>query len=336
MIRGALVGCGFFAKNHLHAWHMIEDAEIVAVCDVNEKSAKTYAESFNIPHYYTDAERMFKTEQLDFVDIVTQARGHLPLTNLAASHNINVICQKPLAPGMKEARQIVQACRHITFMVHENFRWQRPMLAVQEASKNIGELFFGRISFRTAHDIFAVQPYLATDERFIIYDLGVHLFDLARFFFGEASLLSCHTSRINPEITAEDVATALLRMKSGAQVILDMSYASKLEQDIFPQTLVHLEGRTGSVKLDANYKLSISTTTGTVVKDVPPRAFDWTQAPAHAVPESVLTIQRHFVDCLAKGKQPDTSGEDNLKTLELTFGAYQAEEQGQTLSLNSA
>ena len=133
-----------------------------------------------------------------------------------------------------------------------------------------------------------------------------------------------------------DVATALLRMKSGAQVILDMSYASKLEQDIFPQTLVDLEGRTGSVKLDANYKLSISTTTGTVVKDVPPRAFDWTQAPAHAVPESVLTIQRHFVDCLAKGKQPDTSGEDNLKTLELTFGAYQAAEQGQTLSLNSA
>ena len=333
MKRGALVGCGFFAQNHLHAWGMIEGADIVAVCDVDESRAKAYAEKFGIAKAYVDAEMMLETETPDFIDVATQPHTHLELTQRVAKHGVNIICQKPLAPSLEEAKRIVDACQNVTFMVHENFRWQRPMLELKRAAAHLGDLFFGRVHFRSAYDVYANQPYLATDERFILYDLGVHLFDLARFFFGEADTLTCHTQRVNPDIVAEDVATALLKMRSGAHVVVDMSYASRLEREAFPQTLVELEGAKGSAKLDIDYQLSLTTASGTEHSDVSPRAFDWTPAPVTAIPESVLNIQRHFIDCLERGGVPDTSGEDNLKTLGLTFGAYRSAAEGKLIKL---
>ena len=183
MKRGALLGCGFFARNHLHAWEMVKGAEIVAVCDVDEAKAKAYAEKFGIAKAYADAKTMLEAEPLDFVDVATQAHTHLELTKLITEHNANIICQKPLAPSLEEAQRIVEMTNNVTFMVHENFRWQRPMLELKRAAAELGELFFGRIQFRSAFDVYANQPYLATDERFIVCDLGAHLFDLTRFFF---------------------------------------------------------------------------------------------------------------------------------------------------------
>ena len=335
MKRGALIGCGFFAQHHLSAWQIIENAGIVAVCDIDKGRAKASADKYDIAKIYTDAQELLETETLDFVDIATQAHTHLALTKLAAQRGVNIICQKPLAPSFEEAQQIVEATKNVTFMVHENFRWQRPMLELKWAAANLGDLFFGRIQFRSGYDVYTDQPYLATDDRFIIYDLGVHLFDLARFFFGEASSLSCHTQRVNPNIVAEDVATALLKMQSGAHVVVDMSYASKPEQEAFPQTLIALEGGKGSARLDINYKLSVTLEGETGHFDASPRALDGVSKPASAIPESVLNIQRHFIECLENGETPDTSGTDNLRTLELTFGAYRSAAEGKTIEVGN-
>ena len=153
---------------------------------------------------------------------------------------------------------MVQACENadVPFMVHENFRWQSPMRALKVAAADIGDLFFGRISFRTPYDVYANQPYLATEPRFIIADLGVHLLDLARFFFGEVEQLTCHTQSVNPRIVGEDVATILLKMRSGATCLVDCSYATKSAEDPFPQTLVHLEGTKGRARLGAIIRLT--------------------------------------------------------------------------------
>jgi predicted dehydrogenase len=241
-----------------------------------------------------------------------------------------VICQKPLAPTLAEAEAMTRACEDagVPLMVHENFRWQRPMRALRERSARLGGLFFGRISFRTPYDVYADQPYLATDARFIIADLGVHLLDLARFFFGEAAQLTCLTQRINPRIQGEDVATILLTMESGATCLVDMSYASRTDPDIFPQTLVHLEGREGSATLHAHYALTTVAEGKTEHVDVSPHLYAWSSAPGQAIQESVVAIQRHWIDCLRAGTSPETTGKDNLKTLELVFGAYESAEQG--------
>ncbi|MFQ5974260.1 MAG: Gfo/Idh/MocA family protein, partial [Alphaproteobacteria bacterium] len=253
-LRGGLIGCGFFAQNHLHAWRDVAGAELVAVCDLDAAKAGAAARTFGVPNHYADAVEMFSGEELDFVDIVTTMPSHRSLVELAASKGVPAICQKPFAPTMKDAEAMVEACRStgVALMVHENFRWQRPLMALHDAiaGGGIGQPFFGRISFRSSHDVYANQPYLAKEERFIILDLAIHLLDVARYLFGEARRLTCHAATIKEGIRGEDSATMLLGHESGATSIVDCSYAAVRDPDPFPETLIEVDGDEGSVRLD--------------------------------------------------------------------------------------
>ncbi|MFD1810213.1 hypothetical protein ACFSHQ_25365 [Gemmobacter lanyuensis] len=64
----------------------------------------------------------------------------------------------------------------------------------------IGTPFFGRVTFRSGYDVYAGQPYLATDERFIIQDLGIHILDIARALLGDVVTISATARRVNPKI----------------------------------------------------------------------------------------------------------------------------------------
>ena len=325
-LSGALIGCGFFAVNQMHAWRDIDGASIVAICDRDPERLRIVGDQFGIAKRYTDAAELFAGENLDFVDIATTAPSHRPLVEMAAAHRVPVICQKPFAPTLADAKAMVRACAQagVPLMVHENFRWQSPIQAVRAVldSGEIGTPFFGRISFRSAYDVFSGQPYLATGKRFIIEDLGIHILDIARFLLGDVSVITTRTVRINPGISGEDVATMLMDHECGATSVVDCSYATKLATEPFPETLIEIDGSDGTIRLAQGYRLTVTGKSGTAVTDVSPPLLPWASRPWHNIQESVVAIQQHWVDCLAKGIEPATSGADNLKTFALVEAAY--------------
>lgn len=335
-LRGAVIGCGFFARNHLNSWAEVPGVEIAAVADRDRSRAEAYAQQFGVATAYDDPEEMLRTERLDFVDVVTQLDTHRPLVELAARHRVPVICQKPMAPSLDEAKAMVEACASagVPFMVHENFRWQQPIRALKSTAETLGPLFYGRILWRSAYDVYRDQPYLAHDPRFVIADMGVHLFDLARFFLGEVEGLYCITRQVNPAIRGEDVATILLRMRSGAACVAELSYASRLEEeDYFPQTLIHLEGSRGTATLGPEFQLRTSGMGETTVRDVSAPAHGWTTPGFEAIQDSVFRTQLHWAECLRAGREPETSGRDNLKTLALVHAAYHSAEEGRSVEM---
>lgn len=271
-LRAAVIGCGFFAQNHLHAWRDIADVHLAAVCDRDAAKARAAAATFGVPAWYADAAEMLAAEKLDFVDIATTMPSHRPLVELAARHAVPAIVQKPFAPCWEDCVAMVAACRAagIPLMVHENFRFQAPLMAVRRVLGEgaIGVPYFGRISFRSGYDIIAGQPYLAEEERFIILDLGIHVLDMARVFCGEVETVYCQTQRIRADVRAEDMATMLLRHRTGASCIVDCSYASRIAPDPFPQTLVHLEGPRGSVQLLEGFRMRVTSDGRTTEQDV--------------------------------------------------------------------
>ncbi|TKB52049.1 MAG: Gfo/Idh/MocA family oxidoreductase, partial [Mesorhizobium sp.] len=325
-MRGALIGCGFFAVNQMHAWRDVEGASIVAICDRDPDRLRVVGDQFGIARRYTDAAALFAGERLDFVDIATTGPSHRTLVEMAAQHGVPAICQKPFAPSLADAQAMVKACTDagVPLMVHENFRWQSPIQAVRTVldSGEIGTPFFGRISFRSAYDVFSGQPYLATGKRFIIEDLGIHILDIARFLLGDVSTVTARTARINPGIAGEDVATMLMDHTSGATSVIDCSYATKLATEPFPETLIEIDGSDGTIRLAQGYRLTVTGRSGTVVSDVSPPLLPWASRPWHNIQESVVAIQKHWVDCLTNGTEPATSGADNLKTLALVEAAY--------------
>lgn len=325
-LRGALIGCGFFAVNQMHGWRDMDGASIIAICDRDPERLRIVGDQFGIERRYGDAAAMFVGETLDFVDIATTVGSHRPLVEMAAAHRIPVICQKPFAPTLADAKAMVKACAEagVPLMVHENFRWQSPIQAVRAVldSGEIGKPFFGRISFRSAYDVFSGQPYLATGKRFIIEDLGIHILDIARFLLGDVESLTARTMRVNPAIAGEDVATMLMDHEGGATSVVDCSYATKLATEPFPETVVEIDGSDGTIRLAQGYDLTVTGRNGTTVKDVSPPLLAWGSRPWHNIQESVVAIQKHWIESLAAGREPATSGTDNLKTFALVEAAY--------------
>lgn len=328
-LRAGLIGCGFFAGNHLNAWRDLgEEVELAAVCDLDREKARAAAEAFGVPAAYADAGEMLSSERLDFVDIVTTMPSHRPLVLLAASRGLPVIVQKPFAPTWAECVAMCEACEAagVPLMVHENFRFQSPMLEVRRVLESgaLGEPTWARITWRTNYDVYAGQPYLARERRFILLDLGIHVLDLARVLMGEVERVYCETQSVRPGIAGEDMATITLKHASGAVSLVDCTYEARRDPDPFPETLLEVEGRRGSLVLSPGLELKVTSDGQTTTRSLRTPTLPWTAEPWHVAQESVLNTQRHWVECLRAGRDPETSGRDNLKTYALAEAAYES------------
>jgi D-apiose dehydrogenase len=326
----AVIGCGFFAQNHLHSWKELasEGAQLVAVCDVDPARAKSAAEAFAVPRWYTDAGEMFRAEKLGLVDIVTQMDTHQRLVDLALAWRVPTIVQKPFGPNLSVCQAMADAADKAGgfLAVHENFRFQRPMREVAAALKSgaIGEPSWARISFRTGYDIYSGQPYLMKEDRLILIDLGVHVLDLARFFLGDVERLAAETQRRNPRVKGEDTATMLLKHRSGAVSVVECTYESRLTPDHFPETRLEIEGSRGSIVLDYGFEMSVASDGTTTTTNVDAPLLKWAERPWHVVQESVFSTCAHLLDAVISGRDASTCAADNLKTFALCEASYES------------
>ncbi|HLL41895.1 MAG TPA: Gfo/Idh/MocA family oxidoreductase, partial [Segetibacter sp.] len=322
-----VIGTGFWSNYQIPAWKELEGVEIVAVCDRNRKRAEEVAGKFGVPKVYSIAAELMENEALDFIDIITDVDTHAEFTSLGAEKGLGVICQKPMAPSLGIAQQMISKCKqeNVRFFIHENFRWQAPVRALKKEMDQgvIGRPFKARVSFCSAFPVFENQPFLADLKHFILTDIGSHTLDICRFLFGEAKSLFCLTQSVNPKIKGEDVANVLMQMKNGLHCYAEMSYASILEKEAFPQTLVLVEGDKGSLHLTYDFELRVTTKQGTAAQKVEPVIYPWCDPAYAVVHSSIVDCNRNILDGLRDGKA-ETTGEDNLKTVQLVWAAYES------------
>jgi predicted dehydrogenase len=263
--------------------------------------------------------------------------SHRALVELFASHGIAVVCQKPFARDLPEGRAMVGACAAsgVPLMVHENWRWQAPLLAVKQVldSGAIGTPEVARIAFRHAYDIYTGQPYLLQETRLALMDIGIHVLDVARCWLGEAMRIACRTQRIDLRVVGEDSVSVLLDHAGGARSFVDFCFATRLHPDPFPQTLVSIDGSAGRLRLEADFRLTVAARDGTQESMVDAEVPAWGARPWHVIQDSVRSIQRHWVDCLRDGRPAATSGADNLRTLQLVELAYASAAAGRALAV---
>jgi D-apiose dehydrogenase len=327
-LRFAMFGAGFWSHYQLAAWRELKGAECVAVYNRTRSKAQALASEFGVPAAYDDAEELLRREQIDFIDVVTDADTHRQFVQLAARYKRPVICQKPMAPTLAEAQQMVAACRkaRVPFLVHENWRWQTPIRQLKKvlAKGTIGQPFRARIDMISGFPVFTNQPFLKELERFILMDMGSHLLDAARFLFGEAESLSCHTHRVHSDVRGEDVATVLMKMNEGkTTVVCEMAYAENaLERECFPETLVFIEGDRGSLELAPDCWVRLTTAAGTFARRYPPPHYDWADPAYDIVQSSIVACQINLLAGLTGKLSAETTGEDNLKTMRLVFACY--------------
>lgn len=329
--RFAIFGAGFWVRYQLAAWRELGGVECVAIYNRTRDSAEALAAACGIPAVYDDAERLLREAKPDFVDNITEVGGHKALSLLCARHGVPCICQKPMAGSMADARAMVAAFEraNVPLFVHENWRWQRPMRALIEAVRSgvIGVPFRGRLTMVSGFDCWGNQPALRELEAFILTDLGTHLLDTARACFGEAESVYALTHRtLAPGVKGENVATVMMPMgEARTTVTVELGYAkTPLEREIFPQTLAFVEGPKGSIEVAGDYWVRVTTAKGTVSRrHVPPR-YEWANPQYDIAHASMVECHRDLRAGLNGAREAETTGRDNLKTLELVFAAYES------------
>ncbi len=231
---------------------------------------------------------------------------------------------------------MVGACQKagVPLFIHENWRWQTPIRALKQVldEGSIGAPFRARLNMISGFPVFANQPFLKTLKHFILTDLGSHILDTARFLFGEADCLYCQTRQVHTDIAGEDVATVMLEMGGKTSVTCYLAYAENyLEHDHFPQTYIFIEGTKGSLQLGPDYWLRVTTKEGTLARRVPPPRYAWADPAYDVVHASIVPCNADILKALKGEGRAETTGEDNLKTVRLVFGAYDSAEKKQAI-----
>ncbi|MEM7034414.1 MAG: Gfo/Idh/MocA family oxidoreductase [Chloroflexota bacterium] len=106
-IKVGMVGLGLAFTPHLKGYLSHPQAEVIAVCDLNEERAKSVATEFQIPHVYTDYETMLREADINTVDITTPTFLHASMTTKAAAAGKHIHCEKPFCRSVAEG---LEAC----------------------------------------------------------------------------------------------------------------------------------------------------------------------------------------------------------------------------------
>lgn len=346
-MRFAIVGTGFWARYQLAAWQEVAGAECVALCDRDRERAAALASERGVPGVYDDLERMLEEVRPDFLDVITPPATHAACVRTALARGVPVITQKPMATSLADAEALVAQAREagVTFLAHENWRWQSPLRAVRDVLEQgtIGAPFRARINMVSGFPVFINQPTLKDQPQFVLADMGSHILDYARFLFGEADRLYCHIQQIHADIKGDDVATVMLQMRRArppatvgrpmpVTVTCEMGFAENaLENDCFPETFVFIEGERGSVELGPRFWLRVTTPEGTHARRVPPPRYPWALPDYDVAHASMVPCNANLLQGM-QGGAAETTAEDNLKTMRLVYAAYDSARTGQAVT----
>lgn len=339
ILRFAMFGAGFWARYQLAAWKELEGVECVAVYNRTRSKGEFLARELGVPAVYDDPEKLLRREEPDFVDIVTYPFTFHHFVKLAAAHRTPVISQKPMAPSLAVAEENLCVCRtaQVPYLIHENWRWQTQLRELKQvlASGVIGVPFRARISMVSAYPVFVNEPQIKDLEEFILTDMGTHILDVARFFFGEAERLYCQVHRVHPDCRGEDVATVVMLMGGTTTVTCELGFPENhVEHEYFPQTLVLVEGDRGTAEVARDYWVRVTTASGTYAKRHPPASYHWVNPEYHVVHSSIVPCNANLLEALRGEGRAETSGEDNYKTLKLVFAAYDSARTGNAIQFD--
>ncbi|TKJ46653.1 hypothetical protein CEE34_07785 [Candidatus Aerophobetes bacterium Ae_b3a] len=338
-LRIALVGCGPVSERHLSSWKNIPRVEVVALCDRHEENLKQRSSEFGIKRTFKDFKKLLEEVDCDIVDIATRPYSHKELVFEAAQAGKHILCQKPFAPTLREAQEMIEVCQDkgVRFMICENWRWFIWFQIIKKIlnSGEIGEVKYARI---TSHSWSTIpkgenppllledpQSYLKDMERLIIYELGIHFIDVFRFLFGDANSVYARTGKISSQIAGEDLALIILdfgRMYG----IIDINWCSRYRNNEQESEQMLIEGNKGSIILERQGRIQIVRGDGKI--SLP--EYDWK---GETMLKTHFRLHEHFVEGILENKPFQTDARDNIKTLEIALKSYDSAQDNKAIML---
>ena len=313
-----LIGTGRHGIRYAeHIVDEVEGAELVAISRRDREKLGEVGRRFGVKKLYTDYVDLVRDPAVDAVAIVTPNSLHLPMTVAAAEAGKHVIVEKPVSRTVEEGRRMIETARKngVKLMVSQNFRYHPLVRRVKELLPSLGRPYLVSMCKRQQR-VHGWREDPEVSGGGALMDLGVHIFDQARFILGE------EPTRI----------TGMAKKVLGLGV--DDSFASIVE---FPETLVVCDASmcSGSradlieVTTDGKQLLADRYARRIVTIDGMERGEEVLTQPDY----TVGLVLKDFVRCIVEDAEPPVTGEDGLRAVEMARACYLSSESGKSVDL---
>jgi predicted dehydrogenase len=270
----ALIGTKFMGRAHSNAWRQAPrfldlpaDIRMAAICGRDRGATRRAAKTLGWEKSVDDWQAIMADPQIDIVDICTPNDSHAEIAIAAARAGKAILCEKPLARSVSEARRMVEAVKRarVANMVCHNYR-RVPALALAKQMIEAGDIGERIYHFRARY----AQDWIA-DENFPLVwrlqskvagsgalgDIGAHLIDLARFLVGEIAGVSAVSetfvkrrltkSRQLARVDVDDAVSVIGKFRNGAILNLE---ATRFARGRKNQLTFEINGNRGSLAFD--------------------------------------------------------------------------------------
>lgn len=311
--RAAIVGLGRHGLRHSQAYQMLDDVEVVAVCDALETQVTNALQQLPSARGYSDWKKLIEEEDLDVLSVVTNGPSHAEITIFASNHGVKrILCEKPMATSVKDALEMLEVCKanSTRLAIAHARRWVKGYQDLKQRMVDgvIGEPCY--FSFTCGGGLFAGN--------------GTHFMDLVRFL-SEANPLTVvgwvsQTNNVNPRGAEfqDPGAFAVYHFEKNIRFVIDMSEDIGVTQRF---EVIGSRGRIMIDEFDGRWEINAREN-----KD------PWWD-PLHAEPfdpiplDMVAMIAEGVKELLGDGEILCT-GEDGLASLEMVIGAHVSHRNG--------
>ncbi len=332
-----IVGVGGVAQLHRRGY-LAAGAELVALADPDAAALRSRALAWDVERSFESYLEMFEDGGLDAVSICTPTSVHAAPTLAAAAAGIHVLCEKPIALDLDQARRMIDACSEagVVLMVNHQLRSHgAAALAKQMLERgDLGDITHVRL--RQAHD-WAGAPQVrasfstrASSGGGTLLDNGCHLMDLARYFGSDVEEVYARAATRKYAVELEDTAHVSLRFVTGAIGTVEVAWTATGWEEAFSiygtGGALEYTNRSGTPIMRHVHRSSPGTTWGETDVSEHRIAGD----PSHS---------RHVRAFLAavRGEQPVLcSGEDGLEAMRLILAAYESAERNVPVLVSEA
>ena len=325
----AKIGVMSFA--HMHAFsyaaclNELLEAEFVAVWDDVPKRGRAAAKQFGAT-FCADLDKFLKLD-LEGVIICSENVKHRMLVERAAAAGKWILCEKPLATTIADAKAMVEACKkaHVGFGTAFPCRYAAPLMAVQ---KLIASGEYGAVYAANCTNNGQFPGGWFADESLsgggATMDHTVHVVDLVRWITGrEFKHVYCENGNLlHPGIETDDVGSLHLEMEDGIQISHIASWNRSKSFPTWGDVTMEIICENGVIRVDGfNQKIN-------VYNDDRVKA-EW----AYWGSNPDLGLIKDFAASIDERRQPAITGIDGLRAVEVTVAAYKSVESGKRVAI---
>ena len=310
----------------------IAETRLVAVADVSAGLAADIADEFDVAGAYENPHDLLSDSKVDAVVVASPTHTHRELVISALERGKPTFCEKPLALGLDECRQVQDAvARHRSFFQMGFMRRFDPGYVAGKQQVDKGAIGAPVVFKATSRDPYRPSLEYANPASSggILVDMGIHDFDLARWFMGDVATVSAVGGTLAyPELASIgdiDNAIATLVFSSGRLGVIDLTRNGCYGYDISTELL----GTQGTVRIGYLRETPILVMTkNSVAHDTAPYFMERF--------ERAYTLQlQNFAQNVLNDREPPVTVTDGIEALRVALAATAACRSGQAVAVSS-